>query len=153
MKSLLFSIIALLFIGCSSNKTYPYEEWASLKTPEIFSTNALWSFVILGKDGDIRQRFSLKFADSSAETCSSGEWKRIDIVSEFPVRHGSFEGKPAYYLNGAALIIDLSANLCDAGYELKGQIKESGVSGEHYPVSMFGGEVQGKFYGVPVEGT
>lgn len=115
--------------------------------------NQPWVLVILDNEGSIKQRITVKFTDSDADTCASDEWRMVEIVDEYPHRSGSFLGEPAYYLNGAALIVDLSANLCDAGYELKGQLTEAGVSGEHYPVSMFGGEKQGNFYGVPVNGN
>lgn len=150
---LLLSILCFLSIGCSSTKLYPYEVWSSLKTPSIFKMNEPWVFVILDKEGSIRQRLTVKFTDAAAETCASSEWRKLEIVDEHPQRSSSFLGTPAYYIKGAALIVDLSSNLCDAGYELKGQIKEAGVAGEHYPVSMFGGEVQGKFYGVPANGN
>ena len=112
--------------------------------------NEPWVFVILDNEGSIKQRLTLKFTDAVADTCASDEWRIVEVVDEYPRRSGSFLGEPAYYLKGAALIVDLSANLCDAGYELKGQLTDAGVSGEHYPVSMFGGEKQGNFYGVPV---
>ena len=140
----------MLAIGCSSTPPYPYKVWSSLETPSIFSMNEPWVFVILDNEGSIKQRLTLKFTDAVADTCASDEWRIVEVVDEYPRRSGSFLGEPAYYLKGAALIVDLSANLCDAGYELKGQLTDAGVSGEHYPVSMFGGEKQGNFYGVPV---
>ncbi len=154
MKRLLFlSFTCILIFGCSSTKLTPYEAWSSLETPAAFSESELWVFVILDNDGAIKQRLTLKFADAAAETCASDEWKKIEIIDEHPQRSSSFLGEPAYYLNGAALIVDLFANLCDAGYELKGQLTDAGIHGEHYPVSMFGGEIQGRFYGVPVNGN
>ncbi len=62
-----------------------------------------------------------------------------------------FLGEAAYEVVGAAILIDLSANICDAGYELRGRISETGVEGIHQPVSMFGGDVVGRFYGMPLE--
>lgn len=151
MKRIVFlSFTFILALGCSSTRLNPYQVWSSLETPAAFSESELWVFVVLDKNGAIKQRLTLKFADAVAETCASDEWKKVEIVDEHPQRSGSFLGEPAYYLNGAALIVDLSANLCDAGYELKGQLTEVGIHGEHYPVSMFGGEIQGGFYGVPV---
>lgn len=151
MKNLpLLCSLCFLAAGCSSTKLYPYQAWSLLETPTVFRENELWVVVILDTNGAIKQRLTVKFIDAIAETCASDEWKKVEIIDEHPKRSGSFLGKSAYHLKGAALIIDLSANLCDAGYQLKGQIKETGISGEHYPVSMFGGAIQGKFYGVPI---
>lgn len=151
MKSLLTVIfICFLFSACSSKKIHPYQVWSSLETPKVFGENKLWSFVMLDKEENIKQRFILKFTDVVVDTCASGEWKKIEIVNKFPEKHIGYLDQPAYSLKGAALTIDLASNVCDGGYELQGQIQEIGVFGEHYPVSIFGGEVQGKFYGVPV---
>ena len=154
MKLQLFFILICFFVaGCASTKKHPYEVWKSLETPSSFSLGEHWVFIILNHEGEIKQKLVVNFTGDTASTCASGEWKKIEIINEYPSRNGSYRGSPAYYLKGAALIIDLSANLCDAGYELKGQLQETGIVGEHYPVSMFGGEVQGMFYGVPVGGT
>lgn len=154
MNRLIFlGFTCILALGCSSTRLNTYQTWSLLETPTVFRESELWVFVILDKDDAIKQRLTLKFSDAVAESCASDEWKKIEIVDEHPQRSDSFLGKPAYYLNGAALIVDLSANLCDAGYELKGQLAEAGIHGEHYPVSMFGGEIQGRFYGVPVNGN
>lgn len=63
-----------------------------------------------------------------------------------PQRSGSFLLGEHAYLHGAAIIADLSANLCGAGCELKEQLTEAGIHGKHYPGSMFAGEIKGSFY-------
>ena len=154
MKHLPYLFAIYVFIsGCAATNVYPYKTWSSLETPTAFGEHELWVLVMLNTKGDITQRLEVKFSDVVAETCASDDWKKVEIVNEFPERSGMFQGEAAYYLKGAALVIDLSANLCDAGYELRGQLKEVGISGEHYPVSMFGGEVHGTFYGVPIKGN
>ena len=47
--------------------------------------------------------------------------------------------------------MDLTANVCDNGYKLEGELKSEGFKGTHYPVSLFGGEVQGVFYAFPIK--
>jgi hypothetical protein len=93
----------------------------------------------------------VEFSNEPAQTCSSGHFKKIKVISEYPERSELFLGEPAYEIKGAALIIDLSANLCDAGYELRGKVSNIGIEGYHQPVSTFGREVVGRFYGMPLK--
>ncbi|UTA47147.1 hypothetical protein L1F30_13370 [Simiduia sp. 21SJ11W-1] len=151
MKNLLIlNILLMMTLGCSSTAPYPYQVWSSQETPRTFKVNEPWVLVILDNEGSIKQRLTVKFTEAVADSCSSGDWRVLDVVNTYPNGSDIILGEPAYYLSGAALIVDLSANLCDAGYELMGQLTLVGVSGEHYPVSMFGGEKEGNFYGVPV---
>jgi hypothetical protein len=116
----------------------------------MWKQNSTWSFVLLDKNGSIVRNLTLKFTGEAAETCSSGDFKKIKILSEYPIRSELFMGEAAYEIKGSALIVDLSANLCDAGYELRGQVTEIGIEGYHKPVTMFDGEMAGRFYGSPL---
>ena len=154
MRILLVITLAISLLGaCSGKRVSPYQEWSALETPEVFKSKNNWSFILLNREGEINRRIVIRFTEYEAKTCSSGDWKQAEIIDEYPPRQDDFLGESAYFVNGAALIIDLSSNFCDAGYELKGQLQETGVTGNHYPVSMFGIEIVGKFYGVPIKDT
>ena len=144
-------LVLLFLVGCASKTPNDYLIWASLPTPGVFQDNVKWSLFLLDKQGAIIRSMVVEFTQDTTQTCSSGDFKKLKIISEYPERSELFLGEPAYEIKGAALIIDLSANLCDAGYELRGKVSGVGVEGYHQPVSMFGGEVVGRFYGVPVK--
>lgn len=143
-------LILLLLVGCASKAPSGYSTWASQPTPKVFQSSSKWSLFLLDKKGAIIRSMVVEFSQDSIQTCSSGEFKKLKIISEYPERSKLFLGEPAYEIRGAALIVDLSANLCDAGYELRGKVSDIGVEGDHQPVSMFGGEVVGRFYGMPL---
>jgi hypothetical protein len=143
-------LVLLFLVGCASKGPGDYITWASLPTPEVFQSNAKWSLFLLDKQGAIIRSMVVEFSQDSTQTCSSGDFKKLRIISEYPERSELFLGEPAYDIKGAALIIDLSANLCDAGYELRGKVSGVGVEGYHQPVSTFGGEIVGRFYGMPL---
>lgn len=145
------AFIILMLFGCAGPKGFDYEYWALKSTPNIFNSNKIWAFVLLDLDGNIQNTITLEFTDENVETCSNGESFRINILDQPPPQSPNNMAEPAYSIRGAALIIDLSANLCDNGYEIAGSINDLGISGVHYPVTMFGGEVQGIFYGIPVK--
>ena len=77
---LLLNLWCFLAVGCTSAKLQPYQVWSSLETPSIFKMNELWVFVILDKEGSIKQRLTVKFTDATAETCASNEWRKLEIV-------------------------------------------------------------------------
>lgn len=145
-------LLLIIFLsGCAAQKTNEYQQWASQPTPGIWKENSSWQILMLDKRGSIFRNLTVKFTDQAAETCGSGDFKKVEITSELPKRSELFLGIPAYHVKGGALVIDLSANLCDAGYELRGRLTDIGIEGHHQPVSMFGGEVAGRFYGSPLE--
>lgn len=142
--------IFLLLTGCAHDKASNLVFWESQPTPVIFQNNSKWILFLLDGEGNIIKTLNVDFTHDSADTCVSGVSRKLRILSEAPGRSELFLGEPAYDVRGAVLIINLSANLCDAGYELIGHISMLGVEGYHQSVSMYGGEVFGRFYGVPL---
>lgn len=149
MIKLIF-LVFLCLVGCVSHAPDNYREWSNEETPEIFRYGEKWSIILVDENGSMIRNMVVEFSDNDAYSCSSGDFKKLKVISEYPSRSEAFLGEPAYELNGAALIIDLSANLCDAGYEMRGKLSAKGVEGSHRPVSIMGGEAMGRFYGMPL---
>ncbi len=144
-------LIMLLAVGCATkNTTSEYQVWSAQPTPHVWNEKSKWNIVLLDDKGSIARNLTLKFTSDPAETCTSGNFKKIEILSEYPKRSEKFIGVAAYEIKGSALIIDLSSNLCDAGNELRGQVSEIGLEGNHQTVSANGTKVVGRFYGVPL---
>jgi hypothetical protein len=151
MKKIISLIVLLgLLASCVVKGPSQYEIWASQPTPNTWAIESDWVLILLDQDEKIIRSLIVRVLNQDANTCSSGDWKQLKILDEQPARSSNFAGKPAYKLKGSALTIDLSANLCDAGYELRGQLTNVGVVGIHQPISMFGGEVVGSYFGVPL---
>ena len=160
----LVSILTAAFIlfGCASTAEREYEEYAqehqrmiASATPSIWSLSRPWTFVLLDNSVKVTRVLKLEFTDSPAETCASGEWRKIRIIDQDPTPEATsslgFTKEPAYILQGSFLLIDLHSNLCDAGLELRGELTNLGVSGTQQTVELFGGKELGTFVGVPTD--
>jgi hypothetical protein len=145
--------LLVLLAGCVNVTGNDYRAWALKETPSTFGQNEPWTVVMLNRDREIERTLTIEFSSDTAQTCNSEGWRKVRVLAESPERSGMFRGEPAYFVRGAALTIDLSANLCDAHYELQGELTEAGVTGTHGPVSPWGGEVRGDFIGIPTPGT
>ena len=151
MKILAASLILILFlVGCASKGSYDYERLSAMETPTSFELGKPWTLVVLDSQGDISQRMTIVFSDTPAEACGA-DWKRLEVLGEYPTRTGMIKGSPAYSLQGAALTIDLAAPVCDAHYDLVGEISVAGIAGTHGPMSPWGGQTLGHFYAVPID--
>ncbi len=149
MRSLfILALLASILSACAS--TSDYQRWTSQPTPAVWKARSTWVLVLLDEEGEVARSLTVRFTDQRADSCTEGDWRRVEILAERPARHPSYLGKPAYELHGSALTIDLSANLCDNYYTLRGRLTENGVSGSHASGGMFGGKVLGTFHGAPI---
>ncbi|WP_308911905.1 hypothetical protein [Pseudokordiimonas caeni] len=151
MKLLSNALLCFLLAACSAASKNEFQSGMNEPTPQAMKYGSRWSLLLTSRDGSLTRSMIVEFSAAPAESCSSGEFRKLKILSEYPARDAVFLGEAAYEVVGAAILIDLSANICDAGYELRGRISETGVEGIHQPVSMFGGDVVGRFYGMPLE--
>ena len=158
MKRLVLLVsLSLVFVACAADSYHDrgkwtfneYEEWTSEPTPEIWKSEPVWTLVLLNRKGEILRSLTVRFTDQEADSCIAGKWLKAEIIAERPERSSSFLGKPAYYVTGSYLELDLSANLCDSYYPLRGHLTIIGLSGMHGHEGMFGGEILGRFYGTP----
>ena len=156
----LISIGVTIFLsGCMTTAEREYEKYVkeynyliSQPIPEIWEIGANWQFILIDEKEKIVESTVLEFTSETAKTCTSGDWKKVKVISQNPMleQHVDFIKEPAYQLNGSYFILDFNANLCDAGNELRGSISEQGISGTRQTVHMFGGEHLGKFYAVKI---
>ena len=143
----LITLIASLS-SCSTTEPSQYQVWASEQTPNYWSVGSPWAFTAIREDGQIERSMTIKFTDTVTETCESGDWKRIEIIDQSPPRSPEFIGEAAYLLNGRALLINLTANICDNYTEYRGELTGNGFVGYQHVGHMLGGEDVGPVYGV-----
>jgi hypothetical protein len=141
-----------LVSGCASSSQWGYQKWSRQPTPPMWTQNESWVFILVGGDGQIDRSMTVRFTDEKATTCTSGDWKVLQIVREDPSRQNTFAGRAAYVLTGRALTIGLTANLCDANNELRGHITDQGFVGVQMSGGMFGEQTVGSAYGVRTVG-
>ena len=153
---------SLVLVGCTSTAEREYEgnlqeyqRMIASPTPSVWAVYQPWKFVLLDNSDKVARVLTLEFTDLPAETCSSGDWRQARIVEQEPTpesaSHVGYTKEPAYILQGSFLLIDLHSNLCDAGFELRGELTNLGVSGKQQTVHIFGGETMGTFVGVPAD--
>jgi hypothetical protein len=109
----------------------------------------------LDRRGQLARTLTVRVTEAPAETCTSGDWRRLEVLSERPQRRvpthvPDFGSQPAWELEGSALIIDLNARYCDVAYVLRGHLTAVGVQGTHGGETPWGSETVGRFYGAPV---
>lgn len=151
MKVIASLVVLVFLVGCASiNIKREYQEWSAEDTPAIWTENRTWVVALLDDQGAIIRSLTLRFTAERAKTCSSGDWLVAEVLSERPPRDPGFEGVAAYRVAGAMLTIDLSANLCDNYYPLRGRLSETGVIGTHGSVTPQGSEYVGPFVGAPI---
>ena len=126
-----------------------HEQLAKEATPAAWHPGAKWSFVSTNKDGGIENAFVFEVTDRVAITCSSGDWKQLEIVAGDRDRLSH----PAYLLNGRNLLLLLSTALCDAEPGFRGELSDTGFTGRDEFSHLLGTETYGKVYGVPVDAT
>ena len=126
-----------------------YATLAKDATPAAWHPGAKWSFVSTNKDGGIENAFVFEVTDRVAITCSSGDWKQLEIVAGDRDRLSH----PAYLLNGRNLLLLLSTALCDAEPGFRGELSDTGFTGRDEFSHLLGTETYGKVYGVPVDAT
>lgn len=144
--SLVFSFFALT--GCVTTDSYVeesnrYQYLISQPIPKSWRVGEPWLFTVTDGRGKTTLSMTLKFTDRIATSCTSGEWKQIEVIEEIPAPSAQSIAKPAYSLEGEALTISLTSNICDVNVELKGELTDNGFSGKFYSGGMLGGEVLG----------
>ncbi|WHI52936.1 hypothetical protein P3339_09295 [Microbulbifer sp. MLAF003] len=147
--------------GCLSHEEREYQAYIreynriiANPAPSTWKLDTPWSLVLLDESSKIVETMQVEFTSLAAKTCTSGDWRRLRVIeanSEVQaIANSGFIPEPAYTLTGSYLVIDLNANICDAGNELRGEITELGISGTRQTVHMFGGEKLGRFVGIRV---
>ena len=86
------------------------------------------------------------FGEEQADTCTSGDWRKAALLRSsakgFAMTGAAFTGsggesQVAYEINGANLLIDLHATICDSNVMMRGMLLETGAIGEIYYSTPF----------------
>lgn len=124
----------LLMAGCTAtlNSTQQIrlrevELLMSQPTPSDWHPGSVWSFVQSGEDGSPVLKATFRVTDESAETCSSGNWRALELV-EGEVGDGSIQLTHAYSVSGRLLTLDLTGG-CDFG-QIQGALSDGSFLGQ-----------------------
>jgi hypothetical protein len=131
----LLGIIAILLAGCAVHQSSAINPRSvdenrflmSAPTPSDWEIGSVWNFVQYGRDEVAVLDVSFRVTDEPARTCSSGTWRRLEIV-EGQVGNGSVELRQAYSVTGRLLTLDLTGG-CDFG-SIQGVLSERTFEGE-----------------------
>ena len=143
-------VLIVGFLGCTSNRSSQHAAWTAQPTPNYWDLETLWVFSLLDEHGQIKTVLTVRFTDIPADACASGDARELQIVHQEPPPHPAFLGEPAYWLEGRALTIDLTSNLCDAYTELRGELTETGFVGVRTTSGMIGSTEIGSVYGARI---
>lgn len=150
MKTIVAILISSLVSGCASQAMSEYERLAALPSPASWAPNSVWTLAVVDTKSRLINSMTVRLTEEKAESCTSGDWRRADVLAQMPAPHPEFQGIAAYRLTGRAFVMDLTANICDINNELSGELTEIGVSGSYWSGGPWGGTLIGKFYGVIV---
>lgn len=151
------ALIAVVFlVGCgpiprelkvdAAARGERYRLLATQAAPPAWKAGSKWAFTANDAKGHLERSVVFRITDEPAQTCISGQWKRLEVVSE----DAPFTRHPAYSLEGRNLSILLTNELCDAYYEFNGELDERGFSGRHETSFPGGGRTYGSVIGEPV---
>ena len=148
MKSLVFLVVMSTSLSaCAANQPESDYEKLSRETPPASWNASDWVFVALGEDNKVTRSLTLRFTNEPAETCIHGDWKKAEILGDTKETSLTSAAEPAYMLNGRALTVGLSANICDNYEEFQGELSAKGFAGEHYVYGLDFFENYGTVYG------
>ena len=131
-------LIVYCLSGCTNSYFNEHQRIVNRSTPPVFTEFSKWQFHILDPEGQWLGSMTLAFQEQSVETCTSGDWKKADLldstIDSFPMTGAMFttsggKSKYAYLVEGAFLWIDLHADICDSNIMLKGELLENGAVG------------------------
>ena len=145
------SMLFLLLTGCSASAPDIGTEISPL-TPGLWRQSQLWSFELV----DIHERslgkIVLLMSDERVDvsSCDNRHWKKALVVEDELDFDFGFEIEPAYKIHGRWLNVDLTASICDADYNLNGELSKEGAAGFFNYSHLLGGRNIGTFTAVPV---
>ncbi len=136
-KGWMLAVVAVLCVAAGAAL------WAS-------AGNAVWSISVVGLKGEALGTFTVELTDESAQSCMSGDWRKVRVVqSTFQPLTTHLESKdyyPSYEADGEVLTIQLnSPGLCDAYVFLGGTFSGREGRGDYRTMGLDGGEPLGTF--------
>lgn len=103
-----------------------------------------WKFVIRQGLTGTPQTVVLRVAEGKADSCLSGDWKRLELVS------GSYEGmsEPAYMTSGGRMEVLLRSDICDSYDHLEGTVGNGLYVARHSVFGLGSGKNLGSAYAI-----
>jgi hypothetical protein len=148
-RLLVFALTGAL-AACAAQTNGRHADWENQPTPRSWEPDTTWQFLIIDKRGQLSQALVVRFTREAAQSCTAGVWNKLEVLRQNPPRQPEFIGTAAYELTGSALIINLTANLCDANNLIEGRLDALGFSGTFQSGGLRGGDPALPAYGSPL---
>jgi hypothetical protein len=133
-------ISAGLLVGCANAERPPRTSAGSWRH------GAVWTFVTTESSG-ASSSFTFRVTNLCAKTCTSGDWRKLELISgPLPQLH-DHPAHAAFSLEGSLLSIDLLAGWCDVDDRIAGSINGETFVGNRAQGGMMGRDVVGTVRG------
>jgi hypothetical protein len=150
MERCLLAIAASgLLVSCASKEPShggDYKLLAARPTTRDWAPGAVWAFVTTRKSGTT-ESLTLRVTDEIAQSCTSGTWRKLQVVSGRVPQLPGGASQPAYLVEGAFLWINLLAPSCDIDDYIRGRLESKKFAGDRTQGSMMGSDVVGTVRG------
>jgi hypothetical protein len=150
IRRCVFAMLAiLLFASCTtrvSRHTWDYKPLSTRPTPRDWKPGAVWTFVSTRKRGET-ESFTFRVTGEIAQTCSSGTWRKLEVIrGRIPQVEGG-RTQPAFTVEGSFLWISLLAPWCDIDDDIRGGVDRSTFTGDRSQGGMMGSDIIGTVRG------
>jgi hypothetical protein len=144
----------LLVSGCANGAPQAPTAKPPSPRPEIEVLRVPWKFTIQDLECRTIGLLTVRFTDEKAESCMSGDWKRVVVVEfESTGEPGFPGGEPlAYTVDGGSLIVGRN-EICDAYVWLSGDLKKDGLTGDYFSLGLGGRRPRGYVLAKPLVGV
>jgi len=131
-------------------QSWDYKALSALPTPQEWKPGSVWAFVTSSRPGK-SEELRFRVTNASADTCSPGDWRKLDLVQGRLFSLGSVPPQTAYKVSGSFLQISLRSNWCDANDDIQGQLVSGTFKGEREVGGMSGSTFVGTVQGSRVQ--
>ncbi|MCF7223790.1 hypothetical protein [Marilutibacter chinensis] len=139
MKRFLSLVAVVTLLGCVA-APLPMQSRVQGENVLTVAPGDSWTVVEFNESGESVRTLGLELTSEPAETCISGDWRKVKVVSD-PAR---YTRDPAYIVSVNRIEILLNTSLCDA-YDSYIFDKDANFGlGEHVAYGMFGGKTLGR---------
>ena len=137
--------------GCASVQTDGLEPEVAVGI-DSNSAPATWRFDFVDKEDDPMGYMVLQFTDEKINepTCGNDDWSLMRVLEDNLDFDFGVDSRPAYYIHGPWLTIDLTSSVCYLDHNLIGNIDTVGASGFFNVSHKIGGQNIGRFSAAPV---
>src|ERR1700738_1068633 len=136
----IFTVTAGMCLAADTEKQH--KALASQPTPREWHAGAVWRFVTTPRSGKQKPEIlTFRVTEQGGVSCL-GCWK--NVWRKFVIVEGHVpSGPPTYQVEGRALLINLSGDMCDAYDTIEGVLTGAEFRGERRSFGLGGGEVVG----------